>query len=127
MRQNICSLAIVVCFALANPAFGGGAVDFSHDSFLIGRWSCTSERAGGVLGREDASYTLGLQGRWLQLSYSYEPMSPGGPTLHTEAYETFDPNIGKWAYISVSSDGGYGTSYSDGWKAMRRFMVPRMG
>jgi hypothetical protein len=90
--------------------------DFSADRFLIGRWSCDANQEGRKPAREDAAYSWGLDGRWLKVSYTVYPSEPDLRPTITEAYETFDASRKKWVYVSLSSNGSYGTSYSDGWK-----------
>jgi hypothetical protein len=90
--------------------------DWSADRFLIGKWSCDQTRAGRKTGREAVLYSFDLDGRWLRLAYTLTPNQSDSPSTKTTAYETFDSSLGKWVYISMSSDGDYGISYSAGWK-----------
>jgi hypothetical protein len=90
--------------------------DWSADRFLLGAWSCDLERPGRQPAHERAVYSLGLEGRWLKLTYTLTSGDPKTPSVMTEAYESFDPQLKKWVYVSLRSDGDYGMSYSAGWE-----------
>jgi hypothetical protein len=62
-----------------------------------------------------------------QLDYTLASPEQGVPVKKTIAYETFDRSISKWIYISMSSDGDYGTSYSDGWHGDTKIYGPAAG
>lgn len=101
---------------------GGNQPDFTADQFLLGRWRCTLQGVHGNRAREDATYRMVLNGRWLQLDYVLHPAS--GSDIATTAYETFDSGLGKWVYISISSNGHHGVTYSDGWKNGVKLYLP---
>ena len=103
------------------------APDWSSDQFLIGKWSCDQSRPGHQTSHEEAVYSIGLGGRWLQLTYTLTSPEPGLSGKTTTAYETFDRSLSKWVYISMGSDGDYGTSYSDGWNGNRKTYGPAAG
>jgi hypothetical protein len=116
MRSTrLASFGAAILLATAVPA-ADSLPDFSGDRFLIGRWSCDAAREGRPPARENAAYSWGLGGRWLQLRYTLHPTENGVRPTTTDAWETFDPALKKWVYVSVSSDGSHGISYSDGWK-----------
>lgn len=100
------------------------AWDWSADRFLIGTWSCEQSRAGRKSGSEKAVYSFGFGGHWLQLVYTFTPIGSKSPSMKTTSYEAFDSSLGKWVYISIASDGDYGTSYSDGWKGNTKTYGP---
>jgi hypothetical protein len=101
-----------------------GIPDWSSDRFLLGTWSCDVVRSGHKSAREIAVYTLGLSDRWLKLTYTLTSDDPGTPPVKTEAYESFDPKLRKWVYVSMGSDGEYGTTYSDGWNGNTKTYGP---
>jgi len=116
----IAAIAILAAHA-ESPQVGP---DWSSDRFLLGAWSCDLARSGRQPAHESAIYSLGLAGRWLKLTYTLTSREPNTPSVTTEAYESFDPRLNKWVYVSLSSDGEYGTSYSDGWKGSTKTYGP---
>jgi hypothetical protein len=98
--------------------------DWSSDRFLVGTWLCDAARPGRPLAHERATYSLGLNDRWLKLSYTLSTGEPDAQNLTTDAYESFDVKLKKWVYISVRSDGEYGNSYSDGWHGATKIYGP---
>jgi hypothetical protein len=122
VRTAVLTLAVM---AVWRPAVAADALpDFSSDAFLVGRWSCDLEREGRRPAREEAVYSWALGGRWLALTYTMTPGEADLPSVTTTAYETFDAKLGKWVYISASSDGVYGTSYSAGWRGNEKVYGP---
>jgi hypothetical protein len=116
MRLIIVCVIAAIAILAAHAESPQAAPDWSSDRFLIGAWSCDLSRSGGQPAHERAIYSLGLGGCWLKLTYTLTSDGPNTPSVTTEAYESFDPRLKKWVYVSLSSDGEYGTSYSDGWK-----------
>lgn len=98
--------------------------DFTADRFLIGKWSCGAESDHRNIGREEAVYEIALAGHWLWLEYTIRPSDFGATPTTTHAYESFDTRLRKWVYISLSSDGTYGTVHSDGWKNGNKVYTP---
>ena len=119
----VCTVAAIgICVAHAeSPAAGP---DWSSDRFLLGAWSCDLTRPGHELAHEQAVYSLGLADRWLKLTYSLTSSEPDIPSVTTEAYESFDSQLGKWVYVSFGSDGEYGMAYSDGWAGGTKMYGP---
>lgn len=116
---------VLIVLAGSQPAVAADLLpDFSNDIFLVGRWLCDAERVGRQPAREQAVYSWALGGRWLALTYTLTAAEPDSPSVTTAAYETFDAKLGKWVYISVSSDGAYGTSYSVGWRGNEKIYGP---
>jgi hypothetical protein len=103
------------------------APDWSSDRFLVGKWSCDQTRPGHRTAHEEVVYSMGLGGRWLQLTYTLASPEPGVPDRTTVAYESFDSSLARWVYISIGSDGDYGLSYSDGWKGNTKRYGPAAG
>jgi len=100
--------------------------DWSADQFLIGKWSCDLSQRGQAL-HEDAAYSIALDGRWLQLTYTVTSAEGKVPPKMTIAYETFDPSLSQWVYISLDSAGHHGESYSRGWKGTVKTYGPPAG
>lgn len=109
---------------VASPGQGASS-DFSRDRFLLGSWSCEAHRPDGANGREDATYRLTLDGRWLYLEYTYKPAT--GPRHSVHAYESYDSSRRKWVYSSFSSDGSFGQSLSNGWNGNTKVYGPAPG
>lgn len=112
-------LSALLLFAGSSSA---APTDIRADEFLIGEWQCSLERPGQPRRAEEAHYTFDLGGKWLALRY--RELDNGKAVSETQAYETYDPKLGKWAYTSFSSDGYYGTTYSDGWIGDRKVYRP---
>ena len=108
-------LAALIIGAGRGSSAGQADVDFSSDQFLIGKWACEMSTVGGESGHEAATYSLDLGGRWLRVDYTLTPGDSDRLRTSTSAFETYDSSLKKWVYVSVSSDGSYGMSYSDGW------------
>jgi hypothetical protein len=116
---------MLALLAAWRPAVAADALpDFSDDAFLVGHWQCDAERPGRLPAREEATYTWAFDGRWLALTYTLTPGEPDSTPVKTLAYETFDPTLRKWVYMSVASNGAYGTSYSDGWQGHKKVYGP---
>ena len=99
--------------------------DFSSDLFLIGAWACDVVELNRKPAHEEARYALDLGDRWLRVNYALTPGEPDRQPTSTTAFETYDPALKKWVYVSVSSDGIYGISYSDGWKGSVKVYRPQ--
>jgi hypothetical protein len=124
MRRMQLGTVALIGLSTARVASPTPAPDWSLDRFLIGNWSCEQTRAGQKSGSEDASYRFELDGRWLQLTYTFTPSGSDRPSKTTTAYETFDSSLAKWVYVAMTSDGNYGISHSDGWKGHTKTYGP---
>jgi hypothetical protein len=100
-------MVAITAMSGAQAAPPRAAPDWSFDRFLIGKWSCEQTRPGHRIAHEEAVYTLGLGGRWLQLTHTLVSPESDPPVTTTTAYETFDSSLKKWVYISIGSDGDY--------------------
>lgn len=127
MYRILLGVAALTALCCAHADSPTAAWNWSADRFLIGTWSCEQTRAGGKTGHEEATYSFGVGGRWLQLEYSLTPIGSDRPTKTTTAYETFDSSLDKWVYVSIASDGEYGISHSDGWKRNIKSYGPPAG
>jgi hypothetical protein len=126
LRLLLGAVALIVV-SNAHAESPAPAPDWSRNRFLIGKWSCEQTRAGQKSGHEEASYRFGLGGRWLELTYTFTPAGSDRPSKTTTAYETFDASLAKWVYVSMTSDGDYGISHSDGWKGNTKTYGPSAG
>jgi hypothetical protein len=124
MRVIIALVLAAMGIAGAHADPGQAAPDWSSDRFILGTWSCDLVRAGHQPAQERAVYSMGLGGRWLKLTYTKTSHDPDSPSVTTEAYESFDPRLKKWVYVSFGSDGEYGMAYSDGWAGGSKIYGP---
>jgi len=124
MRMIIVSTIAAIGICAAHAESPPASPDWSSDSFLLGAWSCDLARPGRELAHESAVYSLGLADRWLKLTYTLTSPEPNIPSETTEAYESFDARLKKWAYVAFGSDGGYGMAYSDGWGGETKMYGP---
>lgn len=117
MRVVILCVLAAIGMSAARADSPQSGLDWSSDQFLLGAWSCDLARPDRQPAHEHAVYSMGLAGRWLKLTYTLTSDDPNTPALTTDAYESFDPALNKWIYVSMSSDGNYGMAYSGGWEA----------
>lgn len=120
------NMLVLVCAAVALGATTPGPEstpipqapkpDFSSMKFMLGTWHCINRSS-----RRPTSFTtttvttLDPTGYWMIVKSATPQLSWSSPINSTDSI-TYDPVFRRWADVYTDDQGGYGVTYSPGWK-----------
>ncbi len=120
------TMLVFICGAVAHAAATPGPEstpipqapkpDFSSMKFMLGTWHCSNRSSRRPTPFTTTTVTtLDPTGYWMVVKSSTPTLSWSSAINSTDSI-TYDPVFNRWADIYTDDQGGYGVTYSPGWK-----------